>query len=378
MNIFDQYGLKEVANVTFYDIATGVPVLFLDSLKVSTIETTAENVEARGGWGNPALISWDYNKEVTVTLEDALFSAASLKTIMGAGIDVAKAEAIQTIDVNEELTVDATGKVKLSYTPKADTKVAFLDEDIGEYASKDFTGREVTIGDESDKDKLVTVFYKTEVKGDDATGNAVTITISSNKFGGTYRVVGDTIVRSKKTGEDEPFQFVIEKAKIQNEVTFTMEAEGDPATFNLPLKVLRDDHSTMFKLIKYNIPVAQDWIVPSLETVRLDKTVGELIGDDVKVADDGSVSGRIKHVTDYEEYWPGNTEMQKGNFFPIDLKDVAGEKIAVKKNGVQTKEIDFDPEWVLKVDSPEDTFEFIIDGKSIITLNFKKATLLSE
>ena len=70
--------------------------------------------------------------------------------------------------------------------------------------------------------------------------------------------------------------------------------------------------------------------------------------------------------------------MQKGNFFPIDLKDVAGEKIAVKKNGVQTKEIDFDPEWVLKVDSPEDTFEFIIDGKSIITLNFKKATLLSE
>lgn len=253
MNIFDQYGLKEVANVTFYDIATGKPVLFLDSLKVSTIETTAENVEARGGWGNPALISWDYNKEVNVTLEDALFSAASLKTIMGAGIEVASEEKKQTIDINEELTIDAEGKVKLSYAVKEDTSVAYLDEDIGEYATMAPENGKVAVGTADDEGKLIRVFYKTEVDGtNDA--NAVTITISSNKFGGTYRVIGDTIVRSKKTGEDEPFQFVIEKAKIQNEVTFTMEAEGDPATFNLPLRVLRDDHSTMFKLIKYNIP----------------------------------------------------------------------------------------------------------------------------
>ena len=253
MNIFDQYGLKEVANVTFYDIATGRPVLFLDSLKVSTIETTAENVEARGGWGNPALISWDYNKEVNVTLEDALFSAASLKTIMGAGIEVASSAKKQTIDINEELTVDNEGKVKLSYAAKAGTSVSYLDEDIGEYVVATPEAGKAKVGEAKDEGKLVRVFYKTEVDGSNG-ANAVTITISSSKFGGTYRVVGDTIVRSKETGEDEPFQFVIEKAKIQNEVTFTMEAEGDPATFNLPLKVLRDDHNTMFKLVKYNIP----------------------------------------------------------------------------------------------------------------------------
>lgn len=252
MNIFDQYGLKEVANVTFYDIATGKPVLFLDSLKVSTIETTAENVEARGGWGNPALISWDYNKEVNVTLEDALFSAASLKTIMGAGIEVATSAEKQTIDVNEELTVDNEGNVKLSYAAKSGTSVAYLDEDISEYVTVVPASGKAKVGEAKDEGKTVRVFYKTEVDGQ--TGNSVTITISANKFGGTYRVVGDTIVRSKDTGEDEPFQFVIEKAKIQNEITFTMEAEGDPATFNLPLRVLRDDHGTMFKLVKYNIP----------------------------------------------------------------------------------------------------------------------------
>lgn len=251
MNIFEQYGLKEVANVTFYDIKTNMPVLFLDTLKVSTIEQTADNTDARGGWGNPALITWDYNKEVNVTLEDALFSAASLRTIMGAGIEVASVKTKKVIDINEELTIDSTGKVKLSYAPKAGTIVSWLDTEKGEY-SKTTAAAEVTVGKASDAGKLIRVFYKVEVDG--TNGDAVTITINAAKFGGTYRVVGDTVVRSKETGEDEPFQFVIEKAKIQSEVTFTMEAEGDPATFNLPLRVLRDDHGAMFKMIKYNMP----------------------------------------------------------------------------------------------------------------------------
>ena len=251
MNIFEQYGLKEVANVTFYDIKTNMPVLFLDTLKVSTIEQTADNTDARGGWGNPALITWDYNKEVNVTLEDALFSAASLRTIMGAGIEVASAKTKKVIDINEELTIDSTGKVKLSYAPKAGTIVSWLDTEKGEY-SKTTAAAEVTVGTAADAGKLIRVFYKVEVDG--TNGDAVTITINAAKFGGTYRVVGDTVVRSKETGEDEPFQFVIQKAKIQSEVTFTMEAEGDPATFNLPLRVLRDDHGAMFKMIKYNMP----------------------------------------------------------------------------------------------------------------------------
>lgn len=40
------------------------------------------------------------------------------------------------------------------------------------------------------------------------------------------RVVGDTFMRSEKTGKDEAFQFVINKAKVLSEVTITLEAEG--------------------------------------------------------------------------------------------------------------------------------------------------------
>ena len=67
VNIFDKYGIKEVANVYFEaldddpraGVYKGDIVLFLDTLKVSTIETTAESTDARGGWGNPKLITWD-------------------------------------------------------------------------------------------------------------------------------------------------------------------------------------------------------------------------------------------------------------------------------------------------------------------------------
>jgi hypothetical protein len=67
VNIFDKFGIKEVANVYFEaledepkaNIYKGDIVLYLDTLKVSTIETTAENVAAQGGWGNPRLVQWD-------------------------------------------------------------------------------------------------------------------------------------------------------------------------------------------------------------------------------------------------------------------------------------------------------------------------------
>lgn len=74
---------------TFYHIADDgkpdYPVLYLDTLKVSTTEQTGEQAEARGGKGNAPIIMWDYNKEINVTLEDALFSAKSLAIMFGDG-----------------------------------------------------------------------------------------------------------------------------------------------------------------------------------------------------------------------------------------------------------------------------------------------------
>lgn len=88
MNIFEQYGIKEVADVTLYAIELDendeeiyIPVLYLDTLKISSVEQTAEQISARGGLGNPNLITWDYGKEITINLEDALYTPASMSML---------------------------------------------------------------------------------------------------------------------------------------------------------------------------------------------------------------------------------------------------------------------------------------------------------
>lgn len=91
MATLERFGIKEVADVRFYEVTddtsaaaayTAVkgktPVIEFDTLKVSNIESTAESTDARGGKGNAALISWDYGREVTLTIEDALMSMECL------------------------------------------------------------------------------------------------------------------------------------------------------------------------------------------------------------------------------------------------------------------------------------------------------------
>lgn len=88
MNVFKQYGIKEVADVVFYSITRVgdeefyTPVLYFDTLKVSSLDKKVNNVTASGGKGNGKIISWSFDKGVTLKLEDALFSQMSLDAFM--------------------------------------------------------------------------------------------------------------------------------------------------------------------------------------------------------------------------------------------------------------------------------------------------------
>lgn len=88
MNIFKQYGIREVADVVFYSITRigdeefYVPVLFFDTLKVATIDKSVTAVTAAGGTGNGKVLSWSFDKNIKLKLEDALFSQMSLNTFM--------------------------------------------------------------------------------------------------------------------------------------------------------------------------------------------------------------------------------------------------------------------------------------------------------
>lgn len=248
-NILDRYGIKEVADVTFYELSnTGMPthpVLYLDTLKVSTIEQTAEEAEARGGKGNAALIAWDYGKEINVTLEDALFSAKSMAIMFGNG-------KVKHFDSSSEGTDYIMKTIQVVPTTKG------VDPNGGKWTGPD--GKQYEM--------INAKYYDAEGKNLEATAMEVgerylctfdlkatgaVIEVSGNSFPGTYYVVGDTFARSEASGNDEMFQFIIPKAKVTSENTITLEAEGDPSVFNMSLKVLRPADGIMMKLIKYEL-----------------------------------------------------------------------------------------------------------------------------
>ena len=278
-SIFEQYGIKEVADVTFYERDTAgneKPVLYIDTAKVSTIEKTASTAEARGGKGNPALISWDFGLEINVTLEDALFSPKSMAIMQGAGVvEQATEQHEVTIDVTNEVyefTSTSRDSITLKHDYVENSIYIYMIDENGRWTTgeqlrgwKKGSEDNIIIIDSEDENATeipveitkVAVFYKTKIDG--TNGNAGVIKINSDTFPGTYRVVGDTYARNRATGKDEFFQFIIHRAKVNPENTITLSAEGDPSTFNMSLKVLRDiGSSAMIDLVQYNFAVENE------------------------------------------------------------------------------------------------------------------------
>lgn len=284
-SILDRYGIKEVADVTFYEInpdgTPGTPVLYLDTLKVSTIEQTAESADARGGKGNPVLVSWDFGKEINLSIEDALFSPKSMNIMLGsAGASlekktgtVMKTAAIRydnagklptffVAEVYDATSGSAKKKVLLDGAASAADEVAFANSGItlkGVFLEdgkevKDTNGQSIDSTAEWTANAAVAdnAGKKAYVKYEIAVSKSV-ITIDGNSFPGTYYVTGDTYARSDVDGKDQFFQFIVPKAKMQAENTITLEAEGDPSVFNMSLKVLRPDTGKMMELVQYDL-----------------------------------------------------------------------------------------------------------------------------
>ena len=255
-NILEQYGIKEVCDFTLYDIGADgkptVPVLYLDTLKVSTLEQTAEDTSAKGGKGNADLIIWDFGKEINITLEDALFSAKSMAIMFGNGTvtDYTGASAYimktEKFVATAETVPTAGGGSTYSDTSGWSAKYTAPDGKLYEkknpkfFDAKGATPSKFTTGE--------TYFCSFDVLVDGAI-----IDIGASTFPGTYYAVGDTFARSRTTGKDEEFQLIIPKAKVMSENTITMEAEGDPSVFNMNLRVLRPADGKMVRLVKYKL-----------------------------------------------------------------------------------------------------------------------------
>lgn len=227
------------------------PVLFLDTLKVSTIEQTAEQASATGGKGNAQLIIWDYGKEITLTLQDALYSPASMSAMLGSysgndftnGIKkTTKLDRMEKCTAKRSFIVPAGNSGGVPSEGESTAQAVYIDPTTMQPYQD---GAPIAEGETFLK------WTRSIAYDDNSLGN--TIEISAEKFPGTYKVTGDTCVRNKVTGDDERFMFIIPQAKMSTEQTITLEADGDPTVFDMTLTVLRPDDGIMMKMVQYDV-----------------------------------------------------------------------------------------------------------------------------
>ena len=280
--ILDKYAIKEVADVMFYELdsagAPSAPVLYIDTAKVTTISQSAETVDARGGKSNVKLMSWDTNKELTMELTDALFSAKSLGIMFGGTMKVNgdTQEVLKTLRNNQltEYSTTANGsKTYFGFTIK-DTTYAILKTQATYFKYVDNNSEptpvapasSLTTGDfdfmtfdlldctEVTSEGLAVARNTTSGSENGIVHNGITIDIGAEFNANTYYITGDTYARNYQSGKDEFLQFIIPKGKVSAEdVSITMEADGDPAEFTMTVQCLKADNGSMVKLVKYNL-----------------------------------------------------------------------------------------------------------------------------
>lgn len=259
---------QKIGNKIFYK---NEPVCYFDTLKTSTMEGAATTVYAQGGRGNARLMSWDGERTVTFTMEDALISPVGLSILTGAGLIEASEdkEIIQHITETVEKKNNKFYIKKKPYIPDSNdaehgkpTIYGMILDENGEVTSEPYLllgsttqtpdGFEVSFPgtftgyEETDNPKpkaenswaqanIILVDYYTAHE----TG-AFQIDISAEKFGGTFYLEASTLWRDQATKKDLPAEFIIPACRVQSNFTFSMSSSGDPSTFTFTMDAFPD------------------------------------------------------------------------------------------------------------------------------------------
>lgn len=211
--------------------------------------------------GNAKIVGFSSNREAKVNLEDCVFTNEAIAMMTGNDLTTGA----KNIYKREELTV-GTNAATLSKTPvgaliglyelNADgsngTEIT-LTEGVLSTGEFDITAKAISLfaGDYASGDKLV-AYYKIAT---DAT--AKTITVSSDKFAGSFRLVLDCLVRDAYLKTDFEAQIEIPNCKMEDNWSITMAAEGDPSVFTMPIEVLKPSTSTdMWTMVVYDESLA--------------------------------------------------------------------------------------------------------------------------
>ncbi len=199
------------------------------------------------GDGNPKLVGFSSNKESRVTLSSAIFDNRAMALLTGNDIVTGK----NTVYRREVVTV-ASGKATLKDTPKGQKLEALYVmgadgvEDTELTVGTPATGADeytlavstITVNSAIGDGKQLVAYYLAET--DDT---AQTITISSDAFPASFKLVMEVLVTDFYTKKLYPAQIVIPSAKCEDNWSLSFAPDGDPQALELPVEILKPANS---------------------------------------------------------------------------------------------------------------------------------------
>lgn len=240
-----RFGVREICDVKLRKINTdgspGEPVLYLESLKVSTLEATTESVKAMGGVGNPTILSWESTKTVNFNCESAVASLEGLALSQGTTVTTGA----QLIPKKEFVTLAATtGTVTLEETPSYDDGFFVYESNDGvtigtavDTTVADVSGAVFTKASHEGQTVIIDYYYTSE-----ATANS--FVFNTTGYGDSYYLEAKTLWRRTSDAADIPATIIIPKAKLNTGIEIAMQADGDPSVFSFALEAQKPDNST--------------------------------------------------------------------------------------------------------------------------------------
>lgn len=247
----NKFGVITVMDVLLLDIETNQPVLFLDTLKVTSLTQEGESKDIRGGIGAPELLSYDFARTVTLEIQDALASMGSLQMLWG-GKEYQNAEG--NVDYTAMFSADLAAGATAIPIP-ADI-ILEKDANATHIIVLDPKGKEPIIPEIAAGNKSLTIpevkaatTVKVFLPATTASADgAMAIAINSIDVPPTVRLVGQTFFIDQATGKKIPMQLEVPKFKINIGGGMAMEAEGDAAVFDFGGKAIADDNKNFFIL----------------------------------------------------------------------------------------------------------------------------------
>lgn len=250
--INNQWAIRDAGTIMFKDVADYSIKAIVKTSKTFDLNTTCTTVYARGGYGNPKLVSFKGGKETTVTATSALFDNNLLALQLGSDIENGTYQIPVNSDTSKAAVDGANISVVPSYEVVGGTFYSVVElGDNGLTVAKTYTlNATATSSAELAEDEYCVVGGKVLLASSEVGSNiglyylgsvtdAVKIENKSTGFAGEYRVEVEVIAKDAMTSKEYSGLLVFPKVALTDEITLSLSVDGDPSVQNIGFDALQ-------------------------------------------------------------------------------------------------------------------------------------------